>query len=191
MSFFLSQLGSERARRWRRVGIWWGIWAALVAIDRLFTHQVAPLAGPQPDANSVARSWCAPQREPLGRIVIAAGARRVVVQRQGAHWQRGEHVIPDDLVGAFFESLESCEFWPIVATEAGAWAEFGVAHPVAVVELESVSGSLVQKIAFGHTNPVGTGRYARLLDDPRVFLVGSQQWYYAELLAGTPLDKAP
>ncbi|GBD27188.1 hypothetical protein HRbin30_02532 [bacterium HR30] len=179
---------NERARWWLRAGVWWAIFAGLLALDRLLAPSESRTVS---DGSRATTAACAPHSEQVWRIGIAARGADVVLRREGDHWYRGEQRMPSDLVQAFLESLGSCALWPVVASQANRWPEFGVAEPVAIVRLEAADGATLQRIAFGENNPVGTGRYARRNDDPQVFLVGAQQWYYVELLAGVPLDKRP
>ncbi|GIW43537.1 MAG: hypothetical protein KatS3mg077_0819 [Candidatus Binatia bacterium] len=179
-----------RRRWWRRVASWWALLGMLLAVDRF--GPVRPAS--RPDVAPAARAGsagCASWSEQILRVIIEAGGSRVVVEKHGQGWRRGTEAVPRDLVRAFAETLAPCTPWPVVTEEPSRWAEFGVAEPRVVVLLEDAQGRQLHRVAFGRPNPTGTGRYARMDGAVQVALAGAQAWYYAELLAGRPLDKDP
>lgn len=170
-------------RWWLRVALWWAVFGIALAVELLWSWH-APRE--QQGHASVENSVCGLLSAPAERIVIETRQDRIVVERKGATWLRDGQAVPGDLAQAFLDALKTCASWPVVAA-GERWREFGVDAPAVVVRIEAPTVGSV-RLAFGNLNPTSTARYARLDDDPRVFLVGLQPWYYLELLSAKALD---
>ncbi len=165
---------------WTRVAVYWGLFLSLfayevVAVRRRPAEPVAP-AG-------FARMVALDANEIVAIELHRADRLRAFRRMDGEPWHAvapGTEV-PSDLVAALVTALASLQSVEVVATDAGHDAGFGLAPAYDELVLVGRGGRQV-KIVTGALNPAGTAVYARVGDDPRIFLIGLDVRYYEDLL---------
>jgi hypothetical protein len=114
------------------------------------------------------------------------GGPAVQLVKEGEAWKlTAPFAAPADSAeaDALIGSLESLEIDKVAAESAGALADFGLEPPRLTVAARVDGASEPMKVLFGDKTPDGTGVYAKLPTQPRVFSIPS----YAE----TAFDKKP
>lgn len=90
--------------------------------------------------------------------------------------------IPQDLMKALADLLESAKTVEVVSTNPNDLAEFGLDKPKGEVILEAASKKQPIDIFFGNENPTHTAVYARIEGSPKIFLLGANLEYYQGLI---------
>lgn len=107
------------------------------------------------------------------RITSEAG-ETTALRKTGAEWQIVEPVTakPDEAeVSGLASNLTSLEIQRVVDENAGDLQEYGLAKPR--VEVAFKAGGQERRLQIGDKTPPGTDLYAKLADEPRVFLISS------------------
>jgi hypothetical protein len=172
---------------WRVVGVVYAVFVLLLAFVLLVERRPA-VEAPPPEA-SPARSLLGIESSAVRAVVFRRADARVRAERDDGRWRTVEPpkaTVPSDLVDAAVATLTAGQVSEVVADDARATdlATFGLAVPTAAIVLRTGSdgGGREVTVLFGAYNPTRTAVYARLADDPRVYLVGLNVRYYEELI---------
>ena len=90
--------------------------------------------------------------------------------------------VPQDLMKALADLLEGAKTVEVVSTNPKDYAEFGLDQPKGEIVLEAASKKQPINIYFGNENPTHTAVYARIENNPKVFLLGKNLEYYQTLM---------
>ncbi len=120
-------------------------------------------------------------------ITLARGDEKVHYTRlqDGTGYQLVEpqgKFVPQDLMKALAELLEGAKSVEVVSTDPKDAAEFGLDQPKGELILEPASKKPPIDIFFGNENPTKTAVYARIGNDPKIFLLGANLQYYQTLM---------
>lgn len=171
---------------WRAVGVIYAVFASLLAFV-LLVERRPTVEAPPPEA-APARSLLGVEPGAVRAVTLRRGGVRVRAERADGRWRVVEPAgasVPSDLVEAAVATLTAGQVSEVVADAARTpdLAAFGLATPTSVIELTTGNAAgHVLTVLFGGRNPTRTALYARLADDPRVFLVGLNVRYYEDLI---------
>ncbi|MBI3767207.1 MAG: DUF4340 domain-containing protein [Deltaproteobacteria bacterium] len=172
---------------WRAVGVVYAFLVLLLAFV-LLVERRPEVEAPPPEA-APARSLLGIEPSAVRVVVFRRADARVRAERDDGHWRTVEParaVVPSDLVDAAVATLTAGQVSEVIADDARAsdLATFGLAVPTAAIVLKTRSdgGGREVTVLFGAYNPTRTALYARLADDPRVYLVGLNVRYYEDLI---------
>jgi hypothetical protein len=172
---------------WRAVAVVYALFALLLAYV-LLVERRPEVEAPPPDA-SAARSLLGIEPGAVHAVVFRRADARVRAERDDDRWRAVEPqgaAVPSDLVDAVVATLTAGQVSEVMADDARALdlATFGLAVPTSTIVLTTASdgGDREVTVFFGAFNPTRTALYARLADDPRVYLVGLNLRYYEDLI---------
>jgi len=167
---------------WRRVAV---IYLVLLVLAGLVAFDLRPRA-PEPGADPGApeRSLLGVDADALARIRFQRGATAVTAARAGDRWKVVEPegvAVGADLIAAAVATLTAGQPSERM-TEGGDIAAFGLAQPIAEVEVTLRDAASPIRVLLGANNPTNTALYAQRAGDPAVYLVGLNVRYYLDLI---------
>ena len=170
--------------RWRQVAVVYGVLALLAA-------WVFLLAGDTPNPE-------APVEPPPAASILdvdAATVTALTIRKNGSvvrasrtdeRWSTTEPSdakVPPDLFAAMVATLTAGQPAEELSHEPeSALAAYGLASPVATLEVTLRDGAAPITVAIGDQNPTRTAVYARRGDRPTIYLVGMNLRYYIDLV---------
>lgn len=116
------------------------------------------------------------EEDELRKIVLRREGEQdlAMVREEGGEWEfsDGAQIAADDTaVGLMASSLASLNADRLVSETVSDWEPYGLESPALAVGFELAEGG--GEIQFGSDTPTGSGVFARLKDDPRLFTVYS------------------
>jgi hypothetical protein len=153
-------------------GIWWSNKA-----------KQAEASKPSADASSP-KILSVPETR-IARIEIQKAGGDAVIERHGTRWElTAPKPLPadQDAVSSMMTTLSSLSADRVVEDKAGDLSQYGLIRP-ALALLVTEKGGKTRRLLIGDEAPTGSGFYARVEGDPRVFTIAS----YTK----TTLDKSP
>jgi hypothetical protein len=176
---------------WGRVAVIYTVLAVL-AVWVFALDPGAPVAerpdAPPPAAASILDTDAAT----VTALTIRKDGKVVQANRTDTRWATAQPpgaTVPPDLYEAMVATLTAGQ----AAEELGhepdsAWATYGLATPVATLDVALRGASQPVTVYIGDENPTRTAVYARRNDRPTVYLVGLNLRYYIDLVfeAATP-----
>jgi len=164
---------------WRRIGLYWACWLGLSAYYGLVERPREPRASPVKRA-----PFLSVPVEQISGLEIRRGAVLLRCRRVGERWQLEDptgHSVPPDLVSALIDNLSQLPDVEVVADAHADLAPFGLAPPASQITLLAANGAQLS-VRLGNRNPAGTAVYATRSGSDRVYLIGLNVRYYADLL---------
>jgi hypothetical protein len=171
---------------WRRVAIIYAVFALLAAWVFLLggdaPNPEAPVAVPP------AASILDVDAATVTTLTLRKDGRVVRASRTDDRWSTTEPSdakVPPDLFAAMVATLTAGQAAEELSHEpesASALAVYGLASPVATLEVVLRDGAPPITVAIGDQNPTRTAVYARRSDRPTIYLVGMNLRYYIDLV---------
>ncbi len=129
-----------------------------------------------PPASDAAPKIVDVEEDELRKIVLRREGMQdlAMVREEGGEWEfsGGSEIAADDTaVGLMASSLSSLNADRLVSETVSDWEQYGLDSPALAVGFELADGG--GEIQFGSDTPTGSGVFARLKDDPRLFTVYS------------------
>jgi hypothetical protein len=172
---------------WRAVGIVYAVFALLLAFVLRFERQPA-VEAPPPEA-APARSLLGVAPKAVHAITFRRETARVRAERDDGRWRMLEPagaLVPPDLIDAAVATLTAGQVSEVVADDSRGTdlTVFGLSAPSSSIVLTTDADGAIREVTvlFGAMNPTRTAVYARVADDPRVYLVGLNVRYYEDLI---------
>jgi hypothetical protein len=176
---------------WRRVGVIYALLAVLAVwvfgLDGGAPVAVAPNEPPPPGASILDTSAAT-----VTAITLRKDGKVVRAHRTDTRWATAQPpgaTVPPDLYEAMVATLTAGqEAEQLTHDSESALAAYGLASPVATVEVALRDVPQPITVSIGDSNPTRTAVYARRGDRPTVYLVGMNLRYYIDLVfeAATP-----
>lgn len=131
-----------------------------------------------PEDENTETSVLSLQEDSVRRLIIdRPGHDRVEVSRdEDGNWVFAGHPFPVDsaAVGLLTTNLTDLNAERLVGDDVTEWTQYGFEAPaltLGIAATEEEEGDREYQLQFGNQAPGGTGRYARLVGDPKLFIL--------------------
>jgi len=164
---------------WRRALAYWLCCLALVGYYRAVDRRPAAEA-----VHVVRAAFLDVGDNRITTLELRREDRVVRCRRVDARWQvtaPAGSVVPADLIAALVTNITELPDVDVVAESSTDLAQFGLDTPAAEMTLTPESGTPIT-VRLGSRNPSGTAVYAQRSGSDRVYLVGLNVLYYADLV---------
>jgi hypothetical protein len=165
---------------WRSVAVYWVLGVALAGVVYTDWRANNPVeAEIERPASPVVVADA-----PIDGVVARHGERILEIRREDDRWRLQQPAgvrLPSDLVDALVDTLITLSPVEIVEEADTRADEFGLAPPMFSIRLETGQRTLAT-VDLGKRNPTRTAVYARVQGVERIYLLGLNARYYAELI---------
>lgn len=131
---------------------------------------------PAGDTEKSERAFAGLAAEDIDEIEVVTGGERTRARRSGDTWAIVDPIMaPADAseLNAIAASLATIDIQRVVEEKATDLGAYGLQTPAIDVAFRTKGQTTDRRIAIGEKAPAGGGIYARLADNPRVFLIGA------------------
>ena len=165
---------------WRSVAVYWvlGVILASVVYTEWRTRNPVDVEIERPASPVVVAD------APIDGVVARHGEMVLEIRKEDDRWRLRRPSgasLPSDLVDALVDTLITLPPVEIVEEVDSRADEFGLAPPMFSIQLETGQRTLAT-VDLGKRNPTRTAVYARLKGAERIYLLGLNARYYAELI---------